>query len=133
METTDQIQDAVREIMAETLAVEPEEIVPSARFFQDLGGESIDLIDLSFRCEKRFGVKVRFEEFSRAAELATDANGVLRPEAIADLKTRFPFFDYARFPENPRGSQLSDLLTVDAITHVVRAAVAGMLPGSDTA
>lgn len=132
METTDTIQEGVREIIADTLAVEPEEVVPSARLFRDLGAESIDLIDLSFRCEKRFGVRVAFEEFSRAAEAAMDANGSLTPEAISTLQGRFPFFDLTSLSRSPAGARLADFLTVGAVTHFVQAAVTGAALGKQT-
>ena len=49
----------IREILVKTLGVEPAEITPSANFFHDLGGESLDVIDMSFRCDRRFGKSMR--------------------------------------------------------------------------
>jgi acyl carrier protein len=123
--TAKEIEDTVREIVAETLAVGPDEVVPSARFFEDLGAESIDLLDLSFRCEKQFGVKIPFADFGRLDEFPTDGSGKLTPEGLASLEAKFPFLDYAQLREDPQVSRLTEMLTVGAITRFVQFATSG--------
>ena len=122
--TAKEIEDSVREIVAETLAVGPDEVVPSARFFEDLGGESIDLLDLSFRCEKQFGVKIPFADLGRLDEFPTDSDGKLTADALAHLETKYPFLDYARLREDPHLSRLTEMLTVENITRFVQCAMA---------
>ncbi len=46
-----------RTSIADCLGVEIEEVTPEARFFEDLGGESIDLLSLSFQFEKAFNIR----------------------------------------------------------------------------
>ncbi len=110
-----EVLDQVRRIVAEVVAVEPEEVGPTTRFFTDLGGESIDFLDLSFRCEKQFGVRLRFEDLLEREHNATDESGALTAESIALLRERFPFLDFSRLPEHPTRAHLSDLLTTEAI------------------
>lgn len=50
MNTADPLFEELRTMIADGLGVEAEDVVPEARFFDDLGGESIDVIDLTFRC-----------------------------------------------------------------------------------
>jgi acyl carrier protein len=55
---------SVREILEDVLSVEQEEMASqNANFYHDLGGESIDVLDLSFHVEKRFGIKLNVKEF----------------------------------------------------------------------
>ncbi|MBN1488310.1 MAG: acyl carrier protein [Phycisphaerae bacterium] len=123
MEKADTLQNDVRQIIADILAIDAEEVVPTARFVEDLGAESIDMLELSFRCEKRFGIKDPFGELGKPGDLATDESGRLTPDSLATLKVRFPFLDYTRFSDDPRKSRLTELLTVEAITGLVAQAV----------
>jgi acyl carrier protein len=109
----------VQSIVAEVLACEPEEATPRARFFNDLGGESIDFLDLTFRCEKRFHVKLGMEKMLDAEYAATDEAGVLTPQSLAKLQERFAFLDFSQLPEQATKAQLADLLTVEAIAQFV--------------
>jgi len=79
----------VQSIVAEVLACEPEEATPHARFFNDLGGESIDFLDLTFRCEKHFRVKLGMEKMLDAEYAATDEAGVLTPEVVEEIQSFF--------------------------------------------
>jgi acyl carrier protein len=49
--------------LAESLNVEQEKIKPEANLQADLGAESIDLLEIIFRLEQEFGIKIRDEEF----------------------------------------------------------------------
>src|SRR5438445_160286 len=59
MSTTDALLKEVQAIIAATLGTEPVEIIPTAHWEMDLDGESIDLLDLSFRLEKQLGIKIK--------------------------------------------------------------------------
>lgn len=109
----------VQSIVAEVLACEPEEATPQARFFNDLGGESIDFLDLTFRCEKHFRVKLGMEKMLDAEYAATDEAGVLTPQSLAKLQERFAFLDFSQLPDQATKAQLADLLTVEAIAQFV--------------
>ena len=61
-----QVFEKVRHLLVEVLSVPPAAVVPSARILSDLGAESIDLLDLRFRIEKTFGLKVGREELIAA-------------------------------------------------------------------
>ena len=52
------VLEKVRLICAEVLGVEPVDVTAETSFSADLGGESLDLLDLGFRCERAFGVRV---------------------------------------------------------------------------
>jgi acyl carrier protein len=52
------VGDRVNRILAEVLSIDLVPIVPHARIMDDLGAESIDLLDLRFRLEREFGLKI---------------------------------------------------------------------------
>ncbi len=56
------IEEKVREIIANQLGVEPAEVLPEASFVDDLGADSLDLVELVMAMEEEFGVEVPDEE-----------------------------------------------------------------------
>ncbi|MEE8382455.1 MAG: acyl carrier protein, partial [Thermodesulfobacteriota bacterium] len=52
------IYEKVKESVVEALGVDEEEVTPDAALFDDLGAESLDLLDIVFRLEKEFGIKI---------------------------------------------------------------------------
>ena len=59
---TEQVLGAVRECLAESLALAPETIQPSSRLIDDLGADSLDFLDILFSLEQRFALKLRSME-----------------------------------------------------------------------
>lgn len=106
-------------MLSDLLGVEPEELSPAARFKRDLGGESIDMLDLAFRVKQKYGVDVKFETMLGGDEMTIDENGAVSPEALEQLQARFPFLDIASVRDNPKADRLEDLLTVGAITEFI--------------
>jgi acyl carrier protein len=115
------VLDDVRQMIAEVLALDLEEVTAAALFFDDLGGESIDLLELSFRFERHLGVRVRFNDFT-ANIIELDDEGRLTPSSLALLKARFPFLKLEGFDTRPLARK-TDLLTVEAIAGFVQAAL----------
>jgi acyl carrier protein len=54
----------VASVIAEALRVNPSRVVPEARIFRDLGAESLDLLDIRFRVEQAFGIKISQDEIT---------------------------------------------------------------------
>ncbi len=60
--TKEQVFEQVRDVLVDALGVDEEEVKGSATLMGDLGAESIDFLDIVFRLEKAFGIKVPREE-----------------------------------------------------------------------
>jgi acyl carrier protein len=119
MLTEQEIFEQVREILIDTLGVEPEEVTPEANFFYDLGGESIDVLDLSFRCEKQFGVRLRFQDLQAQVQAALNSAEF----QSASLQSAFPFLDAELLAALDR-ERPAALFTVETIVRCVEHALA---------
>ena len=105
------------------LALENDEVLPQSRFFEDLGGESIDMLDLTFRLETHYGVKMPVAKMIGPEEIQTDETGRLTPESLAQLKSQYPYLEYARFEANPAKSRMTEMITINAIAGFVISAL----------
>lgn len=121
MSPSDAVFDTVCQMLVEVLSVEPDEIAPTTRFASDLGGESLDVIDLNFKLSKHYAVPMRLQELGEGA--AFDERGVLTPVSLASLQQKHPFLDLSAWVDRPI-ADAKDLLTPEAIAGFVRAALA---------
>ena len=122
MDRKDVIYEDVRRILVETLGLEPDEVTLSANFFHDLGGESIDVLDLTFRCEKKYGTTIRFQELTDS-NIAIGSDGTIPEAALKELQERFPFLDFGQF-QSEEATPASSLFTVDTIVRFVEHSLA---------
>jgi acyl carrier protein len=63
--TDETILSGVTDIVRAALRKKAAVIDPGTRLFEDLGAESLDLIDIRFRIEKHFGFKIEQDEIAR--------------------------------------------------------------------
>lgn len=66
MPYTGSIFEGVREVLVGALGVDDDEVIPDAVLEDDLGAESIDALDITFRLEKLFGIKIPRDEIRAA-------------------------------------------------------------------
>src|ERR1700691_4556681 len=124
--TAEQIYPKVQQVLEDALGVDPEEVTPRAALIEDLGMESIDALDIVFRLEKAFTIKIpRGELFpENLPELMQDQrfveNGKLTPAGLGELKTRMPFADFAAVSAHPTVEQAKRLLNVDTVVRYVQ-------------
>jgi acyl carrier protein len=123
MKTSDTILEEIKPIVADILAVEPEEVRPESRFFEDLGGESIDMLELAFQLEKRYGTPIPVQKIAASDDLVTDTSGRLTDASLAAMRTKYPFLDYSRLEANPLKDRISELFTIEALARFVVAAM----------
>jgi len=57
-----QLEDKVKNIIAEELGVEREKLTESASFMEDLGADSLDTVELVMAFEKEFDIDIPDEE-----------------------------------------------------------------------
>ena len=62
----EKIQNGIRDALAVALAIRAEDILPETRIITDLDAESLDLLDLRFRLEEVFKIRIEQEHLARA-------------------------------------------------------------------
>jgi acyl carrier protein len=121
--TKEAVYDKIKAILADSLNVESEEIKPEATLMGDLDAESIDFLDIVFRLERGFGIKIPRDELFPEAIFQADPkfvkDGKVTPEGIQELRIRLPFADIDKFAADPQVKNLGDLFTVAMVTKFV--------------
>ena len=69
-------EDKIKEIIAEKLSVEMEEVIPTANFVDDLGADSLDLVELVMTMEEEFDVDISDEDAERLVTVQDAINFV---------------------------------------------------------
>jgi len=119
----DEIEQQVQEVLIEALGVDDDEVKTEATLMGDLGAESIDFLDIVFRLEKAFGIKIPREELFPAEDLMNNSelihNGKLTEKGLAVLREKMPHTDLSDFEEDPDINKMGDLFTVNAIINYV--------------
>jgi acyl carrier protein len=119
----DEIIQQVQEVLVDALGVDDDEVTAEATLMGDLGAESIDFLDIVFRLEKAFEIKIPREELFPAENLMNDSefvhNGKLTEKGLAELREKMPHTDITTFESDPDINKLADLFTVNAIVNYV--------------
>ncbi len=119
----DEIIQQVQEVLVDALGVDDDEVTAEATLMGDLGAESIDFLDIVFRLEKAFGIKIPREELFPAENLMNNPdfvqNGKLTEKGLAELREKMPHTDITAFVSDPDINKLGDLFTVNAIVNYV--------------
>jgi acyl carrier protein len=121
--TRDQILQEIQGVLVDALGVDEDEVKPEATLMADLGAESIDFLDIVFRMEKAFGIKIPREELFPAENLLSNKeyinNGKLTPKGLEELKKRMPHTDFSEFANDPNVNKIGDLFTVESLVNYV--------------
>src|ERR1700730_12728237 len=123
MPTQEEIYTKVSDTLVEALNVEPEDVKPSSTLQGDLGAESIDFLDVVFRLEREFGIKIPRGELFPESIFQGDPDlvqaGKVTPRVLDELRPPLPFADLAEFEKAHETSRLSDLFTVELVVRYV--------------
>ena len=126
MPSKEEVFAKVQTALVDALGVDDDEVTPQATLVGDLGAESIDFLDIVFRLEKAFDIKIpRGELFPE--DILTNAqfvqNGRVTSEGIEQLRKRMPFADLTKFAANPAVQDFGNLLTVQDMCRYVESKV----------
>ena len=123
MPSQEEIYTKVSATLVEALNVDEDEISPAATLQGDLGAESIDFLDIVFRLEREFGIKIPRGELFPESIFQGDPefvqNGKVTAKGLQELRARMPFADLSKFEQNPELAGISDLFTVEMITRYI--------------
>ena len=121
----DEIFSKVQTVLVDALGVDEEEVTPQATLSGDLGAESIDYLDIQFRVEKEFGMKIPKGELfpENVQELLKDPKYVqdqkVTPVGLEEMKRQMPHVDFSSVERDPDINKMGNLMTVNAIVNYV--------------
>jgi acyl carrier protein len=123
MPSHDEIFQKVQATLVDALGVDEEDVTRDATLQGDLGAESIDFLDIVFRLERNFGIKIpRGELFPEnvVADPEMIEGGKLTAKGLDELKARMPFADLTDFSADPEVERIADLYTVEMLVQYVQ-------------
>src|SRR6476646_599189 len=124
MPTQEEIFSKVSATLVEALNVDEDEVKPTSTLQGDLGAESIDFLDIVFRLEREFSIRIPRGELFPESIFQGDPefvqNGRVTDKGFAELRGRMPFADLSEFEKDPEVSHICDLFTVDLITRYIQ-------------
>ena len=123
----EEIFDKVKETLVDALGVDDDEVAGDATLTGDLGAESIDFLDIVFRLEKAFNIKIPRGELFPVNILNNPGyvnDKKLTAEGLAELRKRMAHADLTGFEDDPQVDRIAELFTVDAIVRYVEGKIA---------
>src|ERR1700739_4882227 len=104
MPSQDEIYTKVSATLVEALNVDEEDIKPTATLQGDLGAESIDFLDIVFRLEREFGIKIPRGELFPESVFQGDPDfvreGRVTDQGMGELRLRMPYADLSTFDQD---------------------------------
>ncbi|MGA1871478.1 MAG: acyl carrier protein [bacterium] len=119
------IIDRIKDSLVEVLGIEKDEIKADSSIIEDLGAESIDLLDLVFRLEQAFNIRISRKEIEKKARDALseeefEMDEELSDQAIERLKKHLPEVSEDRFRPGLRSSEIPLLFTVRTFSRMLK-------------
>ena len=120
----DAILPKVAETIADALGRDPEEAKPTSSILGDLGGESIDLLDIVFRLEREFKVKLprgKIVEDARGplTEAEFESGGIVTPAGEQRLRDFLCEVPAERIKSPIKAAEIPKLFTVETFAKMV--------------
>ncbi len=122
--TDSEIYEEVRPIVVDALGVEQEEVALQSRLMDDLGAESIDFLDVFFRVERVFGVKLDTSASAAMNDERFVREGAVTDEGMEELRRRLPGVDLSQVEQSRKLQDIEKAFTVASIVEMVKARLA---------
>jgi len=131
------VEQKVREIIAESLCVELDEVTLKANLMGDLGAESIDFLDIMFRMEKEFDIKIPQREIERKARGGIspeefEVDSILQPKGAERLAQLLPEIPAGGIRAGMSLRELPAAFTVEVFVNIVKRKLDGTLFGEES-
>jgi acyl carrier protein len=129
--TETEAYDAVKEAIVGALGVDEDEVTPEATIFEDLGAESIDLLDVLFRIERSTSVKVQASDIGEHIQGGIpddefgNEEGIVSDKGLDQLKKVMPQIEPDSLRGSLRAEQVITLFTVKNLADLVASRAGG--------
>jgi acyl carrier protein len=120
------VDAAVKEAVVEALALDDDEVTPESTLMDDLGAESIDLLDILFRIEKSTGVKIEASDLGDYMQGGipddefSDENETITEKGAQHLKSVMPQVDPGELAGSLKAEEVITLFTVENLSQMVK-------------
>ena len=120
------VDSAVKEAVVEALALDDDEVTPDSTLMDDLGAESIDLLDILFRVEKSTGVKIEASDLGDYIQGGipddefSDENEVITEKGAEQLHKVMPQTDPSELAGKLDANEVITLFTVQNLIEMVK-------------
>jgi acyl carrier protein len=118
----DEIFQKVKDVLVDALGVDDDEVTPTASLRADLGAESIDFLDITFRLEKAFTTDPnkkftipRGELFPESLDASLVQDNKLTDAGLAELHRRLPHADLSEIEKTRDVALVPNLFAVQDI------------------
>ena len=118
-----EIFEKVRETLSAALGIEKDDIRPESSLVRDLGAESIDFIDIIFRLEKTFDMKIPSGDLFPGNIMNDErfvSQGRVTLAGLEELKAKVPYLDLQAFSLDPQVMKLGDHFTVQMVMNYLK-------------
>lgn len=121
----DEVFAPLRDMLCEMLGLDADEVTEESTLIGDLGAESLDLLDLSFQIEERFGIAIDPNEFSaKARDMADDEifeedGRSFNARGLEILKAEMPEVPAEAFAPGLTRARLPRILTVGVFVSLI--------------
>ena len=123
MTDANEVQARVTRVLVESLGVEEDDVIPAASLQGDLGAESIDFLDIMFRLEREFSIKIERNELFPDPISPDDPilarDGRLTDEGLTALRVRMPYANFRDLEFDRQLNRIDDLITVELLTSFI--------------
>lgn len=123
----EEVFNRVKDVLVEALGVDDDEVTESSTLSGDLGAESIDFLDIVFRLEKDFSIKIPRGDLFPDDLLNNPEyveNGKMTDVGVKKLQEAMPHADLTGFADDPDVSRMPDFFTVGTIVNYVESKLA---------
>jgi acyl carrier protein len=120
------VDSAVKEAVVEALALDDDEVTPDSTLMDDLGAESIDLLDILFRIEKSTGVKIEASDLGDYIQGGipddefSDENEVITEKGAEQLHKVMPQTNPSELAGTLDANEVITLFTVQNLIDMVK-------------
>lgn len=129
MTSREDLFSVVQTAVVDALGVDEDEVTPEVTLLDELGAESIDLLDILFRLERKLGVKIQASDLAAYVQGGIpddefgDENGIITERGLAHLKSVMPQINADELRGTFQAEKVMSLFTVDNLTDLVASRV----------
>jgi acyl carrier protein len=129
MSASGEIRAKVTKVLVGSLGVDEDDVTPPSSLQDDLGAESIDFLDITFRLEREFGFSIPRGELFPDTIFGDDPqfvrDGSVTDEGVDLLRSRMPYADLTSLEYDRSLATVAELFTVDLLVRYVGWKLAG--------